>query len=96
MSEINISLNTDAATLTKAQIKLDELGIDIKTILKDLIIKLANNELSEEDIKLLIKSNNTGHNRSDLCGMFKGQIWMADNFDDELDDFDDEEEDFKL
>ena len=73
---------------TKADTILQGIGYDIQTAYTAFLQKVVQYEKYPEGIQDILDLKDSNVRFEDLCGIFKGKIWMSDDFNDPLDDFD--------
>ena len=128
MENMNINIVPDVDLMAKAQIKLNNIGIDINTVINRILQKIIEDDFTEKEIESLIeleckktqsiaksqmpngandipqhvkdyfallpkeeverriKLAKTKGPTSESIGIFKGMIWMSDDFDEPLEE----------
>ena len=84
-NEIRINSELEA----KAKLLLGNYGICLNTAYNYILEKIINKEISAKEIQLSSDNENNPKYFKDLCGIWKDQVWMADDFNDPLDDLKD-------
>jgi antitoxin component of RelBE/YafQ-DinJ toxin-antitoxin module len=82
MSNDNMSISPDAELVSKAQVILSDLGIDMNTAVNIFLQQLINKEIKLNHIKKAKKSKKRPV--AEACGLLKGKIWYSDDFDEPL------------
>ena len=75
----------DSDLLTKAQTALNEIGTDVSTFVNNMIKKVANNELSTQEIEQISKPQQSKKHFSELFDIYSEKIWMAEDFNEPMD-----------
>ena len=65
---------------SRAQDVLNSMGTDINTFIKNVLEKVANREISTNEIEKIIKPQKAKRPFEELRGIYKGKIWIADDF----------------
>jgi len=89
MTATYINICTDSELEAKAQSVLTDLGLDLSTAINGFLTQVVNNKALPFAIPPETnKPRNTNGKIpvSELLGCFKGQIWMADDFDEPLEE----------
>ena len=77
----SIDLELDASVENRLRI----LGTDINTLIKNVCDKLVNNELSASELEKFIQPKKAKRPFEEMGGIYKGKIWIADDFDAPMD-----------
>ena len=75
-----ININTDTELKAKAQVILDDLGLDMSTAFNMFLTQMVDHETLPFEIDRSAAANGKLP-RSELRGCLKGKVWMADDFD---------------
>jgi addiction module RelB/DinJ family antitoxin len=84
MTATNISICTDSELVARAQSVLAGLGMDMSTAVTLFLTQVVDKEALPLALPIEgskpepVKRKKT---MAELCGVFKGKIWMADDFD---------------
>ncbi|MCL2064020.1 MAG: DUF2281 domain-containing protein [Candidatus Cloacimonetes bacterium] len=88
MSNLHKNYVNDLDLFTKAQVKLNDLGIDLHDAVEDYLKMILNSDNNQ--LMATLKSNSKNKKTmKDFRGILKGKIWIADDFDAPLDDMKD-------
>ena len=88
MSNLHKNYVSDPELFTRAQIKLNDLGIDLKDAVEDYLKMIINSDRNQLITEFKTKTKNK-KTMKDFRGILKGKIWIADDFDAPLDDMKD-------
>jgi addiction module RelB/DinJ family antitoxin len=80
MTATNIHIRTDSELEAKAQSVLDHLGMDMTTAFNLFLTQMVDKEalpFEMDKSNVVVKKRP----RSEVCGILKGKVWMADDFD---------------
>ena len=69
---------------SRADAVFHSMGLDLRTSYNDFLHNVARNLLSEGDIKKCFTPIEEKVPVADLCGILKGKIWYADDFDESM------------
>jgi antitoxin component of RelBE/YafQ-DinJ toxin-antitoxin module len=83
MSQRSINISTDNELFLKAEEMLTDIGMDMNTAFNILLQKFVNREIEPLEAKNY-EQKPQKRPISEAMGMFKGQIWVADDFDEPL------------
>ena len=70
---------------SRVQDVLNSLDTDVNALIKTVLEKIANKEISINTIEEMIKPQKAKRPFEELRGIYKGKIWIADDFDAPLD-----------
>jgi hypothetical protein len=85
MENENISISPDAELVSKAQVVLSSMGLDVNTAFNIFLKQVIHNKINLKQVKKP-KRKPTKSPLSGAYGLFKGKIWMADDFNAPLED----------
>jgi len=94
MTATNINVSTDGELKARAQSILVNLGLDMPTAINMFLTQVVDKEtlpFEMDEAKFVRKKIP----RSELCGIFKDKIWMADDFDAPLEEIQEQAEPVK-
>jgi len=80
MATTNINIRTDSELKEKAQAILNYLGLDMSAAINIFLKQVVDKEAIPFEISKS-KTENKKIPRSELRGILKGKVWMADDFD---------------
>jgi len=78
MADTNINVRTDSELKARAQAVLADLGLDMSTAINIFLRQIVYKEALPFDVE---KTAPAKKPRSELRGILKGEVWMADDFD---------------
>ena len=84
--EQQISVNIDKELISEAQAVLNNYGIDVNSVLNDCLYKIVEEGYEPKKKVKNRKEKTPGLTMSDLWGVFEGQLWTSDDFDEPLDE----------
>jgi antitoxin component of RelBE/YafQ-DinJ toxin-antitoxin module len=76
--QVRVCVDDQLASQTEDVLK--ELGMDMKTAILIFLHQVANKEFDLNELKTRIKKRP----RNELCGILKGKVWYADDFDEPI------------
>jgi DNA-damage-inducible protein J len=83
MASANINIRTDSELKTKAQVVLDDLGLDLSTAINIFLKQVVRREA----IPFEISRTSSTNAKQAKPGGWEGKIHMADSFNEPMDDF---------
>ena len=78
METRNYSIDLELETSVENRLRI--LGTDINTLIKNVCDKLANNEISASELEKFIQPKKSKRPFEEMEGIYKGKIWIADDF----------------
>ena len=83
MASTNINIRTDSELKTKAQVVLDDLGLDLSTAINIFLKQVVHREA----IPFVISRKSSKNTNRAKPGGWEGKIRMDDSFNEPIDDF---------